>query len=154
MSRYITTIWEVSIFVTCFSLYIEYIKEQTSLTSILSIIYLEYLSPMDSYFITNIRSKRVFLKKNDQFWNFKLLWQTIYNLLGNWLQHQDHHMEGHHSTPLLKSPPKSTGCQKFQTLLIIHVLINLIIFLYSERSLNSAENAEQAIFLQNVKNVE
>ena len=44
---------------------------------------------------------------NYQCWNFKLLQQTIYDLLGNWLQHQDCHMEGHHSTPLLKRPQKA-----------------------------------------------
>ena len=72
---------------------------------------------------------------------------AIANRLGNRLQHQDHHVEGHHSAPLLKSPSKSTGRQQFQTLLIIHVLINLIIFLYSKRSSNAAENSEQAIVL-------
>ena len=55
------------------------------------------------------------------------------DLLGNWRQHQDHHGEGHHSPPLLKSPSKSAGHQQFQILLIIHVLINFIIFLYSKK---------------------
>ena len=47
----------------------------------------------------------------------------------------------------VEDPPKSIERQQFQTLLIIHVLINLIIFLYFKRSSNGAENAEQDIFL-------
>ena len=102
---------------------------------------------------TDITTKKVFLKKtNYQCWNFKLLQQTIYDLLGNWRQHQDHHGEGHHSPPLLKHPSKSTGRQQFQILLIIHVLINLIIFLYSKRSSNAAENAEHVGSLQKTPN--
>ena len=108
--------------------------------------YLLGISVTDGWLLyTDITTKKVFLKKtNYQCWNFKLLQQTIYDLLGNWRQHQDHHGEGHHSPPLLKHPSKSTGRQQFQILLIIHVLINLIIFLYSKRSSNAAQNAEQA----------
>ena len=106
LSRYL------SIFVIWSSLCIEYVKEQKNFTSILCTICLEYLSPMDGYFITEIRPKKVFLKKvNYQCWNFKLLWQTIYDLLRNWRQHQDYHGEGHHSPPLFKSPSKSAGHQ-------------------------------------------
>ena len=47
----------------------------------------------------------------------------------------------------VEDPPKSIERQQFQTLLIIHVLINLIIFLYFKRSSNGAENAEQGILL-------
>ena len=54
----------MSIFVTFSSLCIEYVKEQHFFISILSTIYLECLSPMNGYFITGIRTKRVFLKKN------------------------------------------------------------------------------------------
>ena len=51
------------IFVTFSPLCIEYVKEQNFFTSILCTVYLECMSPMNCYFITDIRTKRVFLKK-------------------------------------------------------------------------------------------
>ena len=50
-------------------------------------------------------------------------------------------------TTTVKEPLKKCRTPKFQILLIMHVLINLIIFLYSKRSSNAAENAEAGILL-------
>ena len=91
--------------------------------------------------------KRIPEKNQLPMLEFQTAIERIYDLMGNWRQHQDYHKEGHHSPPLLKTLSKNAGCQQFQILLIIHVLLNLIIFLYSKRSSNAAENAEQAILL-------
>ena len=98
--------------------------------------------------------KRIPEKNQLSMLEFQTAIERIYDLLGNWRQHQDYQGEGHHSPALLKSLSKNAGCQEFQILLIIHVLMNLIIFLYSKRSSNAAENAKQAILLKNFKNVE
>ena len=48
--------------VTHFFLFKEYVKEQTSFTSILTTIYLDYLSPLDDYFRIHQKEKSIPVK--------------------------------------------------------------------------------------------